>query len=43
MCIIIIIIGHSLVWGPILTINYDFCLKRIICWLLSFSLGMGKD
>ncbi len=43
MCIIIII-GHSLVWGPILTINYDFCLnKHIICWLLSFSLGMGKD
>ncbi len=27
--------AHTLVWGPILTINYDFCLnKLLICCLL---------
>ncbi len=34
--------GYTLVWGPVLIINYDFCLKLLICCLLIVSKVVAK-
>ncbi len=37
------IYNHTLVWEPVLTINYDFCLnKLLICCLLIVSLLLSS-